>query len=639
MLKAMRKNLKTLKPFLWIVVGTFVLAIFAIWGGGEFGGSGRANNLATVGREKISSDEYYQSLAQRLSAMEKEFKGLSSNLIQQLNIPQQILEQIIQQRLLIQIGKEMGLRVSDEELRDRIVSYFQRDGQFIGYQEYRDILRYNRMPVKDFERSMAQDVLIQKVVRILTAGITVAEEEVWEAYRKENESAKIEYLVADKGQIEVADKPSDEEVQAYFEANSAKYRLPERRSADYIFIRGEDLKEEIVIQESEVEQYYNDNISQFTDPETTRVSRIFLPFTAEDHDAVMSQAEGILARARGGEDFAGLARTSSQDDKAAEGGDWGYFDWRSLDAPEIEAIENLEANQISEIVETEAGASVFKVTEKTPGITKTLEEVKTTIQGILEDQKTRDLVTQRIQSLEKLARREKSLDLAAQKQNLRISTSDLLKRGEGLGDIDTSGALSETLFTLEIKGISSPIYTYQGAGLAQLQSIEAERAASLPEVRDEVEEDIIDGWKDERAKNKLREFKSSGGDDWNSEASENELEYKAVETHKREQYLSLVGDKPEVDDLVFSRPLNEVSEPIAVESGYAIFRVLERTLVSREDFEKNRAAEMEKVLEQKKNIFLQSYIVKAREEKKVRINYDLFLRLNSEILARFTEEN
>ena len=76
-----------------------------------------------------------------------------------------------------------------------------------------------------------------------------------------------------------------------------------------------------------------------------------------------------------------------------------------------------------------------------------------------------------------------------------------------------------------------------------------------------------------------------------------------------------------------------------MESGYAIFRILERTVVSREDFEKNKAAETETVLEQKKNRFLQSYIVKAREKKKVSINYDLFLRLNSEILARFTQEN
>jgi parvulin-like peptidyl-prolyl isomerase len=82
--------------------------------------------------------------------------------------------------------------------------------------------------------------------------------------------------------------------------------------------------------------------------------------------------------------------------------------------------------------------------------------------------------------------------------------------------------------------------------------------------------------------------------------------------------------------------LKDVSDPVAVENGFAIFRVLERTEVTREDFEKAKDSEMEKVLEQKKNRFLQSAIVKAREKKNVRINYDLFLRVNSEILSRFS---
>ncbi len=638
MLKAMRKNLKSLKPVLWIVVATFILAIFAIWGGGQFGGGGQSNNLATVGGEKITSEEYYQTLNQRLLAMSEEFKGLNSNLIQQLNIPQQILEQIIQRRLLVQIGKGMGLRASKEEIRARIMTYFERDGKFVGYREYKQILDYNRTSVKEFERSMAQEVLLNKVVQVLTAGIAVTEEEVWEAYRKENESAKIEYLVADRGAIEVSEKPSEAEAQAYFEKNSADFRIPEKRTADYLFIRGDDLKAEISVEDPEIAKYYQDNIAQFTEPEKIKVSRIYLPFAESEKDAVTAEARDILAKARGGEDFAGLARSYSKDDKAAEGGDWGYFDWRSLAAPESEAVGSLAAGEISDVITAAEGAAILKVTEKTPEVIKSLDEVRATIRGILEDQKTRDLVSQRIQRLERLARREKSLDLAAQKENLKISSTGPLKKGQGLGDFDASGSVSEALFTLAEKEISSPIYTYQGAGLAQLQTIEPERAATLQEVRDEVEDKIIDGMKDDLAKERLRTLRASNKDDWNLEASKSQLEYRTVEAHKREQYLSLIGERPEVDSLVFSLPIKETSEPVSAENGFAIFRVLERTEITREDFEKTRESEKASVLEEKKNRFLQSYIVKAREEKKVRINYDLFLRLNSEILSRFSGE-
>jgi peptidyl-prolyl cis-trans isomerase D len=636
MLKAMRKNLKSLKPVLWIVVGTFILAIFAIWGGGQFGGSAPTDRLATVGGEKISADEYYQNLRQRLEGMQKEFQGLSADLVQQLNIPQQILEQLIQQRLLLQVGKELGLRASDAETRKRIMSYFEREGQFIGYDEYKRILEYNRMSVRDFERSIEKEVLIGKVVEVMTAGISVTEEEAWDAFRKEGDSAKIEYLISDRTKVEVSETPSEDEILAAFEKKKDEYRIAEKRTADYIFIRGEDVRGEVTVDDPEIQKYYEDNLAQFQEPEKTRVSRIFLPFTDETRDGVLAEARDLLSRIGGGEDFASLARARSQDEKAGDGGDWGYFDWRTLSGPETAAASSLEAGAVSGVVETDGGASLLKVTEKTPEITKPLDEVRDTVRSILEDRKTRDLVSVKIQRLERLARREKSLDVAAQKESLKARSTGPLKKGEGLGDFDPSGAVSEALFTLEENEISTPVYTYEGAGLAQLRAVEAERPATLVEVRSEVEADILTERKSEKARDRLLAFKTSPKKDWNLEASKTDLEYKTVDAHKREQYLSLVGEQPEVDRLVFSLPLQEVSDPVAVESGFAIFRVLERTEVTREDFEADKAAEIEKVLEQKKNRFLQSTIVKAREKKGVRINYDLFLQINSEILSRFS---
>ncbi len=636
MLKAMRKNLKSLKPVLWIVVGTFILAIFAIWGGGQFGGAASNDYLARVGGEKISADEYYQNLRQRLEGMQREFKDLSGDLIQQLNIPQQILEQLIQQRLLLQTAREMGLRATTGEIRDRIMSYFERDGQFVGYEEYKRILEYNRMSIRDFEKSIAKEVLIGKVVDVMTAGISVTEEEAWDAFRKDGDSAKIEYLVADQGQIELSETPSEDEIRAAFERKKDEYRIPEKRIADYIFVLNTDVKGEISVDDPEIQKYYDDNLAQFQEPEKIRISRIFLPLTPENRDAVLAEARDVLSRARGGEDFAGLARAVSKDDKAGDGGDWGYYDWRSLAEPETGAIAALTAGEISEVVETADGAALLKITEKTPEITKSLDEVKDTIRNILEDRKTRELVSMKIQRLERLARREKSLDVAAQKESLMTKSTGPLERGEALGDVDPSGSLSEALFTLAEKEISAPIYTYNGAGLAQLQGIEADRPATLDEVRSEVEADILAERKAEKTKEKLLAVKSSLKKDWNLEASKTALEYKTVDAHKREQYLSLVGEKPEVDRVLFSLPPGEVSDPVAVENGFAIFRVLERTEVTREDFETNKKTELEKVLEQKKNRFLQSAIVGTREKKDVRINYELFLQINSEILSRFS---
>jgi parvulin-like peptidyl-prolyl isomerase len=319
------------------------------------------------------------------------------------------------------------------------------------------------------------------------------------------------------------------------------------------------------------------------------------------------------------------------------GGDWGLFDWRSLTAPETEAAGSLEAGGVSDVVETESGAAVFKVTEKTAAVTKPLAEVSATIKGLLTDEKARALVAERIQSLEKLARKEKSLDVAAQKQGLKPASTGALKKGDPLGADDSSGALSEALFGLKEKEISSPVYVLAGEALAELKTVEPARPAGFEEVRAEVEKDVLDALKKDKARARLREVAASLKDDWNAEALKLGLEYKMVDAHKKEQYLSLVGERPGIDTLIFSLPLKQVSEPQTVDEGYAVFRVLERKEVVREEYEKVKATERDGLLEQKQNKFLSSYMAKAREEKKVRINYDTFVRLNNDILARYSK--
>jgi peptidyl-prolyl cis-trans isomerase D len=639
MLKTMRRNVKSLKPILWLVVATFIVAIFAIWGGGglDRSGSGGAGTLASVGSEKISSDEYFQALRSRLEAMQKQFGDLNANLIQQLGVPQQTLEQLVQQRLLLQIAAGMGLRASDEEVRAKIVAYpvFQKDGKFIGFDEYKRVLDFNRIPLHDFETGLRQEVIIAKVVRVLTAGIVVTEEEVWESYRKQNDSAKIEYLVAETAKTEISEKPSETELRAHFDTNASRYKVPEKRAADYIVMKTDDLKKEVKVTDAEIEKYHRDNAAQFEEPEKVRAARIWLPSTAADRDTVLAGARDIQKRAKAGEDFAGLARQYSKDDKASAGGDWGLFDWRSLSAAEVEAVGKLDKDGVSEVVETDTGAAVFKVTEKDPAVTKALAEVGPTIKGILEDQKARALVAERIQRLEKLARKEKTLDVAAQKEGLKVSSTGPLKKGDPLGDFDSSGAVSEALFGLKDKEISAPVFTYSGEALAQLQAVEAERPATFEEARAEVESDILETLKRDRTVARLREARASLKDDWSGQATKLKLEYKFVEAHKKEQYLGLIGEKPEVDRLVFGLPIKQTSEPVAVDEGYALFRVLERKEVTREDFEKVKATEKDSVLEQEKNKFLQSYMAKVREDKKVEVDYEAFLRLTSDILSRF----
>jgi peptidyl-prolyl cis-trans isomerase D len=644
MLKTMRKNLKSLAPTLWFVIAAFIISIFAVWGGAGRLGEGRdTNTIATVGHEKISTDLYVANLRQRIEALQRQFKELDSKFIQQLNLPQQVLEQLIQQALLLQTADEMGLRASDEEIREKIKSYpvFQKDGKFIGFEEYKKILEWNRIAIPEFEDNLKKDVLLEKVVQVLTSGVSMTHAELWENYKIENESAKLEYITLETQNMKLEEEPSPDEIREFFEKNRADYQIPEKREADYIFFNTEDHKAGIELTDSEIEDYYQDNLSQFIEPEKVKVSRIFLPFEDKEKELIETEMKSIQDQIAQGKDFSNLAQIYSKDEKADQGGDWGLYEWQTLTEQEKKFINESSQGHVSEPIALEDGISLIKVTEKSQELQKPLEQVREQIITIIKDQKAREIIEEKVTRLEKNAHKENSLDIASQKMNLKIRTTGLVSEGETFAaDIDPSGTISTALFRLSDNAISSPLYTYKGVGLAQLRKTELPRQANLEEVREEVRENLMAEKKKQMVLEKAQALKAElKSESMDTVAERHELEYKTAEEHKRNQYLSVIGENAEVDRLAFSLPLNATSDPIEFADGYALIRVLDRKEVTNDSFQENLSKEKENQLETKKNRFFASWMFKLREDKGVRIRYDIFLKLNSDILSRFARSS
>jgi peptidyl-prolyl cis-trans isomerase D len=643
MLKTMRKNVQSLKWVLWLVIGTFIASIFFIWGlsGEGLGRKQDSNAIATVGRERITLAAYSQALRSRIESVKSEFKDINKALIEQLNLPQQVLEQMVEQALLMALADELGLRASDQEVAKKIMSFpgLQQDGKFIGYQEYKQRLQWNHINITDFENSLRKEIVLAKTVQILTAGVTATQNEIWDNYKKTKDSAKIEYLALEKSKVELDKKLDAAEVQATFEKNKAKYKLPEKREAVYVFLKNEDLKKEIELGESEIEKYYKSNPTQFQNPEKVKVSRIFLSYTDKDRALVQAEAQSVLAKVKAGEDFAALAKAHSKDKKAQEGGDWGLYDWRTLNQMEQTEIGKLAAGKTSDLVALDNGFSILKVTEKEVAAMTPLSAAKPQIRSILQDQKARELAAQRITLLAKEAKKDNSLEAAAKKAGQKIQSSGLLKTGQALGDFDPSGSISAALFQLKEKEISAPIYTYGGVGLAALTKIEAPRAATFDEVKTEVENDVTEAKKMETVLAKIKEARARLTDrNWEDVAQKSKLEIKTVDAHKKEQYIGLIGENKEIDNLAFSLPLKQVSEPVAFETGYCLIRVLDRKEATKADFEKEKETETNSVLELKKNKFLQSYLTKLRTDKGGKIRYDLYLQATQDVIALYDKE-
>jgi peptidyl-prolyl cis-trans isomerase D len=197
MLKTMRNNMKSLSWILWLVILAFVGFIFVQWGSGQFDSEVLDREVAVVGLKKISGDEFQKNLAKSLEMYSKQFKNnFSRSLINQLGIAEQVLQGMVNALIIENEAEKLHLSVSEIELKNTIRTYpaFQRDGSFIGSEEYERLLAYNQIQVLDFEEGLKKELVAAKMKELLTAGLVLDLSTLKEEYRKENDKAEVEFF-------------------------------------------------------------------------------------------------------------------------------------------------------------------------------------------------------------------------------------------------------------------------------------------------------------------------------------------------------------------------------------------------------------------------------------------------------------
>ena len=157
--------------------------------------------------------------------------------------------------------------------------------------------------------------------------------------------------------------------------------------------------------DSEIKDFYDKNPDKFKQDEQVRASHILIRVDQKADAATRAKAkaqiESILKQARGGADFAALARKYSQDGSAQQGGDLNYFS-RGQMVPQFEsAAFGLKVGQISDVVQTEFGYHIIKVTDHKPARTVPFEEAKPQIAQYLAGQKKQEHADAFIESLKK----------------------------------------------------------------------------------------------------------------------------------------------------------------------------------------------------------------------------------------------
>jgi peptidyl-prolyl cis-trans isomerase C len=175
------------------------------------------------------------------------------------------------------------------------------------------------------------------------------------------------------------------------------------------------IRSKVTVTPEDTEEYYKSHTDAFRHPDMVRTSHILITVdqgaSAEEQRVAQQRAEAILERARKGEDFAKLAKENSMDSSASQGGDIGYFARGQLD-PAYEAVAfTLEVGALSDLVRSQAGYHIIKVTDKKKEGLATFDESREMLMNWLKNEKSNEQLQVLVDQLRKEAKIEILIDL------------------------------------------------------------------------------------------------------------------------------------------------------------------------------------------------------------------------------------
>jgi peptidyl-prolyl cis-trans isomerase C len=240
-------------------------------------------------------------------------------------------------------------------------------------------------------------------------------------------AAELLYQAGQKAEIKDLDKqieekigqnkakfPSNEEfVKALKSVEMSESDLKDFTRKDIVitnFIE-KNIVSKINVTEADAKKFYDDNVDKFKQEESARASHILVGVDAkatdEDKKKAREKAEGILKKVKAGEDFATLAKAESTCPSSKQGGDLGFFPKGQMVAPFEKAAFALKPGEISDVVETQFGYHIIKLTEKKEAGVVKFDDVKAKIIDYLKNQRIQKGVNDSLAELKGKAKTER----------------------------------------------------------------------------------------------------------------------------------------------------------------------------------------------------------------------------------------
>lgn len=483
-----------IKVVFGLIILSFVIGYAMLTSPGDSAKDGQTELAVTVNGQDISFGDFQMAYGNLYRLYQNVYREqFTPTLERQLKLVQKSLDGVVNQTLMLDEAKRQGLQVSKQELVDAIakIPAFQKDGAF-NKDLYLQALRAQRLSPEEFEEMQRRDLLIGKVRDGLQNTVTVSDTEIEKEFRDREEKINLEIVRIAPAAFETQVRASDQQLATFFESRKEEFRTTDEINLKYVEFLPQSFADQVTFDDAEMETFYRRNLDRFETPEQAHAAHILIriPEGADDTTRKLkrAQAEKLLAEAKGGKDFAALAREFSDDKASAiNGGDLGSFGRGVMVAPFEQAIFNLKPGEIGGLVETQFGYHIVKLITHSEAKVRPLSEVGDEIKRGLRGEKARQLAFEKAMDAYNVNRKGGSLDAAAKAAGLTIRETGRFAKEDAAGPLGRNEELITAAFLLGDGEMGKPVKTDRAVILYALKERLPSRIPTLAEARPKIE--------------------------------------------------------------------------------------------------------------------------------------------------------
>ena len=554
----------------------------------------------------------------------------------------QAAQQLIQRQALIAEAEHLGLRATDEAVRDelqhgRYSQTFFPAGNFIGEAAYEELLQQHDLTVTQFEQSVKEDILIDKLRSLVAGGAMVTDAEIRQKFEKENTKIKFDYAVLRKDDILKELHPTDSELKAFYDRNKATYNnsIPEKRKIKYVLVDTAKLQSEAQVSQQDLQSYYDQHRDEFRMPEQVNVRQILIktPLPGSDGkvdqkgvDAAQKKAQDVLAQLKGGAKFEDLAKKYSEDPSSKDGGSVGWIKRGGFPVPEVDkAAFSLPKGGTSDVINAGYAFVILRVDDKQDAHVKTLAEVKDQIEPVIKQQKAQQAADSEANALLAQAR-SGGLDKAAAAKNMPVVATDFISRTDSLPGIGSSPQFTEAVFTAAEKSPPDEVQVPQGFAIYELEAIKPPGTPTFEEIHSRVETEF----KNERAgallTQKTQELSDRAKADHDLKKAAKEL----GATMKTSDFVLPDGQVPDIGSMsgaasvAFTLKPGDISGPVDSGNTGVVLAILDKQAPTDADFAAKKDQIRDTLVQTKQSELFGLFMANLREQMeksgKIKIN-------------------